>query len=90
MEPAELLRTMVQGEVIPEIKIEVKHIAQALHCSNKVLYALAREGKCPFISAAKGDNKIVTYLIWPAKAEEYIGRERLIKAIAECEAEKGA
>lgn len=48
MEPAELLRTMVQGEVIPENKIEVKHIAQALHCSNKVLYACWREkGSAP-------------------------------------------
>lgn len=67
---------------INDQKIEMKHIAKALHCSVNVLYTLAQAGKCPFIAALKDeDKKSVTYMIWPGLAEAYIGRERLRNAV---------
>lgn len=91
-EPKELLLEMAQREGdepdwLNGRKIEVADVAKAMHCSLQILYTFAQEGSCPFISAAKPeDNKTVSYLVWPGKAEEYIGRERLMKAMREREA----
>ena len=69
---------------INDQKIEIKHIARALHCSQNVLYTLAQAGKCPFIAASKGeDRKTATYMVWPGLAEAYIGRDRLRRAVEE-------
>lgn len=67
-------------------KIEVTDVAKAMHCNPKILYDFAQDGKCPFIDASKKeDGTNVSYLVWPGKAEEYIGQKRLQKAMEERE-----